>query len=65
MKNTLKHYNYTKEGLSLIGGLGLEDTAYLIPKKHFEWDGSLYTEMDIPKKYLSVDVIENIQRLNS
>lgn len=54
-----------EEGLSLIGGLGLEDTAYLIPKKHFEWDESLYTEMDIPKKYLSVDVIENIQRLNS
>ena len=54
-----------EEGLSLIGGLGLEDTAYLIPKKHFEWDEGLYTEIDIPKKHLSVDVIENIQRLNS
>lgn len=54
-----------EEGLSLIGGLGLEDTAYLMPKEHFEWDESLYTEIDIPKKHLSVDVIENIQRLNS
>lgn len=53
-----------EEGLSLIGNLGLEDTAYLMPKEHFEWDGCLYTEIDIPKKHLCVEVIENIQRLN-
>ena len=54
-------------GMNLIGGLKIDKAAYLIEKKDlmnesdFGWDVS---ELDIPKKYLTMGIIENIQRLN-
>jgi len=54
-------------GMKLIGGLKIDKAAYLIEKKDLinksdlGWDVS---EIDIPKKYLTMTIIENIQRLN-
>lgn len=52
-------------GLVLIGGLKLDEISLIIPKSDFIWDGVTYTEIDIPKEYLDIDIIETIQNLNS
>lgn len=53
-----------EDGLSLIGDFKLDFISYKMPKKDFLWDGTLYTELDIPKKRLNIDIIGNIIRLN-
>lgn len=53
------------KGLVLIGGLKLDEISLIIPKSDFIWDGVTYTEIDIPKEYLDIDIIETIQNLNS
>lgn len=53
-----------EEGLSLFGGLKLDFLAYSIPKEELIWDGSLYTELDINKENLTIDIIDNIKSLN-
>lgn len=53
-----------ESGLSTFGGLDLATIALTIPKKEFNWDGETFTILDIPKENLTVDVIDNIKRLN-
>lgn len=54
--------------LCLIGGLLIDEAAYLISKTDLQiktWQyGTEISEFDIPKQYLSLDTIENIKRLN-
>jgi len=52
-----------EKGLCLIGGLGLEDNGYYIPEEDLERT-SFVSEYNIHKKYLSVGMVENIQRIN-
>jgi len=52
-----------EEGLSLF--YKIKEIAYILPKKDFIWDEITYTEIDIPKEYLDMDTIEEIQKLNS
>lgn len=56
------------EDLKLISGLKLDEFGFLIKKDDLEltvdW-GYESLELDIPKDYLTLDIIENIQRLNS
>ena len=49
--------------LTLIGGLQLNDTAYHIPEEDLEYTSCL-SEFNIHKKYLSLGVLEDIQRIN-
>lgn len=53
--------------LILISGEKLDEQAYRIPKADFEQLGGIYNEiqLDIPKKYLTLEIIQDIQRLNS
>lgn len=60
-----KALQLNEAGLSLIGDFKLDFISLTIPKKDFWWDGTLYTELDIPKERLNIDIIENILRLNS
>ncbi len=55
----------TDRGLVLIGDLKLDEIALSIPKEEFTWDGESFNEIDLPKKYLSVDLLDNIEKLNS
>lgn len=49
--------------LSLIGGIQLNDMAYHIPEEDLEYT-SCSAEFNIHKKYLSMGLIEEIQRIN-
>ena len=60
-----KALQLNETGLNLIGDFKLDYISLIIPKKDFWWDGTLYTELDIPKERLNVDLIDNIIRLNS
>ena len=53
-----------KNGLSIFAELDLATIALVVPKKEFIWDNITYTELDIPKKNLTVDLIADIKRLN-
>lgn len=68
-KEYFKVHQLGKNGLQLVGGLKLDELAYSIPKSEVKLlnDGDIgidYTELDIPKEYLTMGIIENIQRLN-
>jgi hypothetical protein len=56
------------DGICLISGLSIDEFSLLIPKEDLKRKGvevGIETvELDIPKKYLSLDIIENIQNLN-
>jgi hypothetical protein len=52
-----------KEGIKLIDDVNIQDFSYRLPKDKFEKTGESVT-LDIPKKYLTLDIIEDIQRLN-
>lgn len=58
-----------KKGLCIIGGLPIAETAYHIKKEDLKLKsdgiGCEISEFDIPKKYLSLDVVDDILRLNS
>lgn len=68
-KEYLKVHQLGKKGLCLLGGFKLDECAYSIPKDEIkpygDGIGIDYVEMKIDKKYLSVDLIETIQNLNS
>lgn len=68
-KDYFKVHQLTEKGLVLVGGLPLDETAYSIEKAGLkplnDGIGIDYTEIDIPKEYLTMDLIETIQRLNS
>lgn len=53
-----------KNGLCIFGGLDLSTISLTIPKKEFNWDGETFTRLDIPKENLTVDIIDDIKRLN-
>ena len=59
----------TERGLVMVSDFPLDELAYSIKKKDLfplsDGIGTDYTEIEIPKKYLNVDLIETIQRLNS
>ncbi len=63
-KEYFKVNQLNENGLSIFGGLYLDEIALTIPKDDFMWDGTLYTELDIPKENLTLDLIDNIKRLN-
>lgn len=56
------------EGLKLIGGCNIQESAYYIPKKgiKLKTDGICIDsyEFNIPYKYLTMKIIEEIQNLN-
>lgn len=68
-KEYLKVIQLKDTGLSLIDGLQLDTLALSIEKDEFRLSndgiGVDYSEFEIPKKYLTLDLIETIQRLNS
>lgn len=56
-------------GLTLLGGLNIEETAFLIEKKDLQFKkddlpGVEIQEIDIPMEYLTKKIIKNIKRLN-
>lgn len=57
-----------KNGPLLIKGLSILDTAFVVPKEDLKLKGDEIShetcELDIPKEYLSMEIIEEIQRLN-
>ena len=58
------------KGLKLISALTLVEQALSVPKSDLELKkddlpGIEYQTLNMPKKYLTVDIIEDIQRLNS
>ncbi|KZL88679.1 hypothetical protein [Clostridium magnum] len=58
------------DGLKLISALNLDEQSMKIPKDELELKkddlpGIETSEFNIPKEYLTVDIIEDIQRLNS
>lgn len=59
----LRGITVNEKGLCLIGGLGLEDNGYYIPEQDLEHT-SFINEFNIHKKYLSIGLVEDIQRIN-
>ncbi len=59
----------SEKGICLLGGLKIDEAALLITKDEIELKGDgigcELLEMDIPKEYLTLEIIENIQRLNA
>lgn len=60
----------SSNGINAIRGLNIADTAYLIKKqdlilKEDDLPGYETCEIDIPKEYLTMEIIESIQKLNS
>jgi hypothetical protein len=58
------------ENMSLISALTLDEQAMRIPKDELELKkddlpGYETQEIDISKEYLTLDIVENIQRLNA
>ena len=51
-------------GLKIICDLPLDEMAMILPGNELEWDGMYYTEIDIPKTNLTLDLIEAIQKIN-
>lgn len=57
-----------EKGLCLIGGLTIEEFSLLVQKCDLIPKPGLGYEImviDVPKEYLTIEIIENIQRLNS
>lgn len=66
-----KTHHLDSNGLCLIGGLPIDECAFTIRKEDLRLKtfkdglgGYEIQEIDIPKEYLTMDIIENIQRLN-
>lgn len=63
-----EHYllqELNEDGLKLIRGLDIQMTSYRIPKRFLEKKEFEKVELDIPKYYLNMDIVEDIQRLNN
>ncbi len=56
-------------GICFLGDLPIDEFALILPKEDLQIKnkgfGTEVIEFDIPKKYLSLDIIETIQRLHS
>lgn len=64
-----KVHQMNDEGIKLIGGLTIDEFSLLIKKEDLQLKKSdgIFTEtyeLDIPMEYLTMKIIENIQRLN-
>lgn len=59
----------TETGLTVIGGLNIQELSALVLKSDLKTCGdkisTITIELDIPKEYLTMDIIEDIQRLNN
>lgn len=67
--NWYKAHLIDERGLCLIDGLTVDEFSLLINKNDLKIKADGFSveilEIDIPKKYLTMDIIENIQRLNA
>jgi hypothetical protein len=67
--DNFKAYSISKDGLAFVNGLTIADLAYIVPKTDIELlkdgGGTIWCEYDIPKMYLTMEIIEDIQRLNA
>ncbi|MCE5220186.1 MAG: hypothetical protein LLF98_02665 [Clostridium sp.] len=68
-KDWYKAHMIDDRGLCLIDGLTVDEFSLLIDKNDLQIKTNGFSreimEMDIPKKYLTINIIENIQRLNT
>lgn len=70
-KTYCKMLQLDENGITLFGGGGLklDEIALGIPQSELELTGDGvgvdYTTLDIPKKFLTMELIEDIQKLNS
>lgn len=68
-KKYLKMLELDENGLTVFGDLKLDEMAYLIPESEIKLAGDgvgiEITELNIPKNHLTMELIENIQKLNS
>lgn len=53
----------------MIGGLKINEAAYYVPEEDLyrptdEYGGTYLSEFDIPKQYISVGIVEEIQRVH-
>ncbi|SFM09735.1 hypothetical protein [Pelosinus propionicus] len=64
----LRVQQFGKKGIVLFGGLNIDECAYLVKKEDLELDcddmSHSVFEIDIPKKYLTLDIVDSIKRLN-
>lgn len=63
----VRHYKVNQlneNGLSIFGGLDLAAIALCVPQTEFEWDGETFIILDVPKENLTVNLIDDINRLN-
>lgn len=63
-----KAHQLGENGFIIIGGLNINEFSMLIPKDDLiptPGIGVEITEIDIPKQYLTMQIIEDIQRLNN
>lgn len=68
-KDELKVVQLINEGIRLINGLKLDQISYTVSQNDIEGlcsagIGTDYVVIDIPKKYLNIDIIEVIKELN-
>lgn len=67
-KKYLKMLELDENGLTLFGDLKLDEMAYLIPESEIilagDGVGIESTVLDISKNHLTMELIEDIQRLN-
>ena len=62
-----EHYllqELNEDGLRLVKGLNIQMTSYRIPKRFLVKKEFESVELDIPKDYLTMDIVEEIQELN-
>ena len=56
-------------GIKLVSGINIQDSAYRYPKKDMELaGGGIYTDcidLDIPGEYLTIQIMEEIQKFNN
>lgn len=64
-KNYYKAQQLHEKGMTVFGGIDIAFIALEIPKEDFIWNGTIYTQIDIPKENLTMEIIEDIQRLNA
>lgn len=65
-ENTLSIFKKLDEnGLSILEELDLATISWTIPKKEFRLNNTLYKELDISKQNLTLDLINDIKKLNN
>jgi hypothetical protein len=66
--NYYKACGVTDGRIAVLADIKLDEFAYMFPKEDLELQkddiSTVYYEFDIPKKNLTIDIIENIKKLN-